>query len=297
MELKTLEYFLSVARHLNFTKAANECYISQAAISQQINKLERELGFPLFRRDNHSVELTPAGQAFAGSAGELLGSYEQAVSNARKLAEGRTGRVKVGILSQYGYGVFSEVLGVYRETYSDVKVDFSYVDCQEVERLLNSGKIDLALGPYWEFSEARNLRVEKLLADSICAVVRKDDPLARGIAGPEELAERDIILFAEKNTPNMHRQVREEWRGYGLDPRRIVAAETFDNILLMVEAGQGLAVLPSRFGGRLNENLRVVELPGSKMMYELAVIRPNRPAKGAGEWFYQTLKNYFRPPK
>lgn len=295
MDIKTLEYFLSVVRHLNFTKAANECYISQAAISQQINKLERELGFRLFRRSNHSVELTPAGQAFAESGRELLSHYQLAVSNARKLAEGKTGKVNVGVLSQYGYGVFSEVLPAYREAYPDVQVDFSYVDSQEVERLLNSGAIDLVLGPYWEFSEARNLRADKLLTDSACAVVRKDDPLAKGIAGPEELAEKDIILFAEKDAPNMHRRVREEWRSYGIDPELTVTAEMFDNVLLMVEAGQGIAVLPSRFGGRLNENLRAVELPGSKMIYELALIRLNRPSESTVEQFCQTLIKYFLP--
>ena len=65
MSFRRIEYFLSVAKHLNFTKAARECYVAQAAISQQIKQFEEELGFKLFDRGGTAVALTPAGEYFA----------------------------------------------------------------------------------------------------------------------------------------------------------------------------------------------------------------------------------------
>ena len=65
---RRIEYFLSVAKHLNFTKAARECFVAQAAISQQIKQFEEELGFKLFERGGGSVKLTPAGAFLPGNA-------------------------------------------------------------------------------------------------------------------------------------------------------------------------------------------------------------------------------------
>ncbi len=294
MELRTLECFLSVARYLNFTKAANECYISQAALSQQIDKMERELGFRLFWRNNRCVELTEAGRSFAESAKELLEHYKTAVSNARKLAEGKAGRVRVGILCQYEYEIFSEVFAIYRVAYPEVKVDFGYVDCREMERLLRSEEIDLVLGSYWEFSGAKDLRVDKILTDPICAIMRSDDPLVdKEPLGPEDLEQKDIVMFAEENAPRVHKHMREDCRKYGFDPHFAATANTFDNMLLMVEAGLGVAMLPSRFAGRLGESMRAVKLRGSEMVHELAVGRLDRPGESAVERFYQILLRCF----
>ena len=69
---RRIEYFLSVAKHLNFTKAARECFVAQAAISQQIKQFEEELGFKLFERGGGSVKLTPAGAIFARQCQSIL---------------------------------------------------------------------------------------------------------------------------------------------------------------------------------------------------------------------------------
>ena len=64
MKIEKIYYFLSVAKHCNFTKAAKECHIAQPAISKQMLSLEKELGFSLFERQNHRVKLSPAGEEF-----------------------------------------------------------------------------------------------------------------------------------------------------------------------------------------------------------------------------------------
>ena len=88
MNLKQLEYFVSVAETLNFTRAARKCFISQTAMTQQIRALEESIGVLLFIRDKHHVELTPAGRVFMYEAKAILSRSEEAVKLARSAAEG-----------------------------------------------------------------------------------------------------------------------------------------------------------------------------------------------------------------
>ena len=98
MSFRRIEYFLSVAKHLNFTKAARECYVAQAAISQQIKQFEEELGFKLFDRGGTAVALTPAGEYFARQCQSVLSQYHGAVKQARSIADGKKQDLRLGSL-------------------------------------------------------------------------------------------------------------------------------------------------------------------------------------------------------
>ena len=84
MQIRQLEYFLAVCEHLNFTKAARQFYISQTAVSLQIQTLEEELGVRLFNRTNRRVELTPAGRTFQEDARAILRRTKDAMERARR---------------------------------------------------------------------------------------------------------------------------------------------------------------------------------------------------------------------
>ncbi len=87
MKIEKLYYFLSVAKHKNFTKAAQECHIAQPAVSKQMLSLEKELGFELFQRKNRRVELTDAGQEFYQSISCLIEEYENSIKRVRCMTE------------------------------------------------------------------------------------------------------------------------------------------------------------------------------------------------------------------
>ncbi len=85
MKIEKLYYFLSVAKHKNFTKAAQECHIAQPAVSKQMLSLEKELGFELFQRKNRRVELTDAGQEFYQSISCLIEEYESSIQRVQQM--------------------------------------------------------------------------------------------------------------------------------------------------------------------------------------------------------------------
>lgn len=96
MDTQKLIYFIAAVKHLNFTKAANECHIAQTAMSRYISSLERELGFQLFYRDNRNVSLTAAGESFYQEAVLLTEGLERAAAQARLIANGYEGVLRIG---------------------------------------------------------------------------------------------------------------------------------------------------------------------------------------------------------
>ena len=123
MELKQLQYFLQVAEYLNFSRAAQQLYISQPALSYQIAELERELGVELFVRDRRRVHLTAAGKALVDPARRLLGQAEELPLLARQGSMGPGGKLRIGFDETEDH---FELIGVTRAV-ADFAMDHSYV--------------------------------------------------------------------------------------------------------------------------------------------------------------------------
>ena len=120
--LRQLKYFQSVVRLNSFSEAAEENFISQSAISQQIQSLERELGFKLIERKNRSFTLTPAGDYFYRKSLVLTADYERMCSEASRIAKGDKAELRVGYLRSYSGMEFQRAVEQFAEKYSDVAV-------------------------------------------------------------------------------------------------------------------------------------------------------------------------------
>src|ERR1043166_3607925 len=115
MELRHLRYFVAVAEELHFGRAAERLCIAQPPLSQQIQQLERELGFALFYRTQRRVELTPAGQLFLDEAREMLAHLAKAVAAGPRGARGEVGWRGVGFVGTATYRFLPKVLSAFRE--------------------------------------------------------------------------------------------------------------------------------------------------------------------------------------
>ncbi len=141
--LKQLRYFQSVVRLNSFSAAAEENFISQSAISQQVQALERELGFPLLERKNRSFTLTPAGKYVYQKSLILTADYERMCSEAAKIAHGDQASLKIGYLRCYTGDEFHRALALFSEKHPDVAVSITYGNHEELYGLLRTGEADL----------------------------------------------------------------------------------------------------------------------------------------------------------
>ena len=142
---KQLKYFQSVVRLNSFSEAAEENFISQSAISQQVQALERELGFKLLERKNRGFALTPAGAYFYQKSLILTADYEQMCGEAAKIAKGNQASLKIGYLRCYTGSEFHRALELFSEKHPDVEVSVAYGNHEELYGLLRKSEADLVL--------------------------------------------------------------------------------------------------------------------------------------------------------
>jgi DNA-binding transcriptional LysR family regulator len=143
-DFRPLRYFVAVAEELHFTRAAERLYIAQPALSEQIRRLEGELGVELFRRTTRKVELTAAGEQFLVRARRILAEADEALAEASRAARGETGIVRVAIGATAGLAQVPRVLREFREARPLVHLDLRQSDWEDTSGGLRDGKVDAA---------------------------------------------------------------------------------------------------------------------------------------------------------
>lgn len=144
MELYTLQYAVAVAEAGNFSLAAQNCYIGQPALSQQIAKLEKELGIALFYRNSRGAKLTEAGETFIMRAREILQQAESLRAEMALYAGVRKGSLNLGIITSLQCIDFGGMLSAFCHSYPDIRVNIMQDGTYRLVDLLVDRRINLA---------------------------------------------------------------------------------------------------------------------------------------------------------
>lgn len=145
MLLRQIKYFQTVVEKGSFTEAAEACYISQSAISQQIQSLEKEIGVKLFERKNRRFTLTPAGEHFYNKTVVLSSELERICRETVRIAHKDSAVLNIGYLKCYGGDEFHSALADFIAKYPDVSVSVIECNHEELYDELRFGKVDLVL--------------------------------------------------------------------------------------------------------------------------------------------------------
>jgi LysR family hydrogen peroxide-inducible transcriptional activator len=177
MELYQLQSVLAVAHLKNFTKAAEAMSISQSALSQQIARLENELGIQLFDRSNKTIRLFPAGEEFIRHAEKLVNDYDMTVRVMSAYKQMKRGSVRIGGFPIVGSYPLVEVITGFMHEFSDI--DTTYVEAESLEliEMLDKSSIDVGLLNYVDF-KGRGIQYYDLLSDELVAIFDERHPFA-----------------------------------------------------------------------------------------------------------------------
>lgn len=145
MLLRQIEYFQAVVETGNFYEAGNRCYVSQSAISQQIKKLEDELGVMLLNRHNRTFSLTPAGAHFYRKSLVISGDIAQMIRETKRINKKDSKMLRIGYYKGYHGKEFSEAVGLFSEKYPTVEIKTSVGSHEELYRGMEAGNLDLVL--------------------------------------------------------------------------------------------------------------------------------------------------------
>jgi DNA-binding transcriptional LysR family regulator len=154
-----MRYFVAVAEHGSFTRAAEELHVAQQAVSQQIRALEATLAVTLLRRSSRKVELTPAGAVFVADAKRLLAASDRAVRRAQAAARGEAGTLRLVYTLATTYETTPSLLELLSERHPQLKVNAREVYGADVAFLLLGGRCDLALAPMTSYPEGLRQRL------------------------------------------------------------------------------------------------------------------------------------------
>lgn len=248
MELRQVRYAEAVARHLHFTRAAQELLVAQPALSLQIRHLEEELGATLFDRTSRSVQLTDAGRVFVASARRLLAEADDLHARLHDLSDAVSGRVSVAVQqSVTACGAMPALLAEFRGAYPGVDVVLREENTGQAASLLRTGQIDLALahldgsGP-GSASGHDDLECEPLYAEDVVLAVAPGHPLRQTARCWRDLAGEPFIGFNE--SAGLRRTLHRACEDAGFQPRVGYESTALGSIRAIVAAGLGVALLP-----------------------------------------------------
>ena len=142
MDTLQLKLFISLAQNLSFTKTANDFFMTQPTVSNQIKALEKDLGVKLFNRDSRSVSLTTEGKEFLGYAEQILTLQIMAETRLRNISDGRCGYIHIAMLSSHSE-LFSRCLTEFSTRFSDVQTDVDMIEGEEMVRAITHNSHDL----------------------------------------------------------------------------------------------------------------------------------------------------------
>ncbi|MDF9840265.1 MULTISPECIES: LysR family transcriptional regulator [unclassified Paenibacillus] len=295
MELRQLQYALQIAAERNFSRAAEKLHVAQPSLSQQLSKLEKELGVMLFQRNTSSVELTHAGERFVEQAESILAAVELLRQEMSDISQLRTGRVVVGSMPITGAHLLPHVLPVFKQNYADIEISLLEDSSMNLEKLTAVGQTDLSLLSLP--LEIPTLAYEVLGEERIDLAVPPDHPLAsrkaEGIRTTlEELKDEPFIVLKEGQ--GFRKMTMELCREAGFEPKIVFQSNNMETIQSLVATGMGVTLVPHFIARAPRSEFVPVYLPLAEPVPSRTLViayRRGRYLSKAAEVFIETFKN------
>lgn len=233
---------MAVAKYNSFTRAAEEINVSQPALSQQINKLENELGISLFARTTRSVQLTPAGKEFLTHARLILSELMHARHCIQEYAAIRKGHLSLGASMVMGYYNIPKLVSSFQDKFPGIKLSILEGECEELLNMLHTSKIDAA---FVETAKPDDrFKSYKLVTDRKVLVTNHDHPLAKRLSVDlKDLKNEKLILNPAASVH--HQDFCNSCRAADFVPDIVLNCSVVNTILSFVREGLGITVLLS----------------------------------------------------
>jgi DNA-binding transcriptional LysR family regulator len=251
VELRQLEYFVAVARHRHFGRAAEAAYVTQPALSQQVRRLEAELGVALLRRTSRGVELTPAGADLLTRAEAILAEVAGARSAMDEHAGVVRGAVRVAATAADAVRL-PELVAAFHREHPGVRIALRQASAAEALELVRRGAVDLAVLAL--AGDPGGLEVTPLTEEPLRLIVEPGDPLAGGgSVRLGELSGRPFVL--DEPGSALRQTVVAACQAEGFSPVPLLEVGDPSAVRFLVGAGLGVSVVPASW----------LEVPGAEV--------------------------------
>lgn len=285
---RQIKAFLAVARIGSFTRAANDVGLSQPALTVQIRQLEESIGARLFDRDKRQVRLTAVGNTLVPTLSRILADLEGVISGSKDSASVTRGRVAIAALPSVSASLLPYCIHRFREVYDSVDVHLHDVVAERIVQMVKGEEVDFGLGT--RLTPDREVDVEDLLSDRLCAFFPEEHPLATGHLTVRRLTRYPLLLTRQNSSVRIlfERVLAREGEEIQIGGE----ANYMATILGMIREGLGVGVMPEsaiETGPMTGLTHRVIQAPGKTRKIGI-IRRTGCTLSPAAEAFIKTLR-------
>lgn len=272
MELRHLNYFVAVATAGGFGKAARHLHVSQSAISEQMRDLEHEVGAALFDRSHRQIRLTTQGDVFLAGAQVTLQAAERAVQAVHQSLRGDVGNLAIGFFVGGNGSYFPAVIRAFRKRHTGVHVSLvEMTPIRQVEALLR-GDIDIAFTRPLPAHLHDQLSYKHVYTEPLYAVLPRDHSAAsRRQVEIHSLQKERFVMVERSGSLAVFDKIISLCNEAGFSPNIAATASVAAGVLALVEAGEGVSIIPEGSRFLASEEIRFVPLAGTGAFVDLVM--------------------------
>lgn len=254
MTFTQINYFLTLAKCLNFTEASEKLYISQPALSRQIKVIESELNMLLFIRSNKSLRLTPAGIVLRNKLSNYFEEYNAILEEANRANYGVTGVLQLGIIEGHDVNKFlHDLLQYFDKNFPYVKIYLERCSFHQLIENINDKNLDVAITYEFDVKYRKELQYQKIQICKACLIVSNDNELSKKQSvSIKDMKNETFVIVTPKDCKNGVEYIISEVQKYGGFYPNLKYVDKMSDAMLWIESGMysallndGVAVYPS----------------------------------------------------
>lgn len=289
MLLRHIHYFLAVAEHRNFTRAAAALYMSQPALSQQIKQLEESLGTRLFDRSGRRIALTDAGHVYAGYARRALRDLEEGKRAIHDVSDLSRGTLRIAITPTFTPYLIGPLVRRFHRRYANIRLQIEEMSQERMEERLLDDDFDLGIA----FDDVHSADIESrfLLEERLALVINRDHPLAgqQSLDVPTLDTLSLVLLNAEFAT---REQIDSYCRQHALQPKVMMEANSVSAVIEMVRNTPLASLLPAQVTQQREDLVALTLTPAELKRTAVLLLRKGAYMSAAAQAFISLAETY-----
>ncbi len=273
MDINRLNEFITLASLLNYSKAANQLYLTQPALSRHIHDLEATLGAPLFIRDTHSVHLTSVGELFYDEAREIVERYNHALLLVKQATSNPVGELNLSFLGTASQSFLSEFVSAFTSSHPDIELNLNCGNMNQIAEQLASGQSDVGIITHINKDFQSGIESELINSFRLYAVMHPSHPYA----DKEEIFLNDLAGFPNINFTSEENHLAKEYnrqlfKKAGVKMNTVTEVANVEEGIFMASINRGFFIVPEYLLNLVPANLSVVPLMDKHCVITLNLI-------------------------
>lgn len=297
MDLKLLEYIVQIANENNITHAAEKLFITQSGLNQQLLKLEKELGTPLFHRSRTNCRPTAAGEVYLKSAREILRMKKEAYSVIYDIADTKKGSLSVGFTPDRGIAMFTKVYPRFHAEYPDMEITPMELSVRRQQELIANGDLDIGFLTIEDGGKS-NLRYINICKEDIVLALPKTHRLAKGAGAPLGVLDvkecRDDYFVLMYKESSLRPLIDSIFEAAGFAPKALFDTSSNNAIVTMIESGLSCGIVPYYYVRAHLERVACFFLPERPTWNIVACYRGGIYISNAAKRFIELAAEYWK---